>query len=277
MSIASDLLHSLQQAWAGRPKPRVRALHLPPVPWNGSKDGEFGAIELDSGALGLSYLLFDDALARVSAASRAGAGLVGADALDLAAEWAGGEASPARATLGFAAVNALSRELFDRAGFVPPAAGDSVAGIDAAAGESIGMVGYFPPLLKPLLARGAQLTVLELRADLAGQHEGYRVTLDPQDLAGCSQVLCTSTALLNHTLDSVLAHCAKARRVVLIGPGAGCLPDALFAHGISALAGSWISDPAAFKQALATGAPWSHAARKFLLQRDGYPGLAELR
>ena len=63
----------------------------------------------------------------------------------------------------------------------------------------------------------------------------------------------------------------------LIGPGAGCLPDALFAHGISALAGSWISDPAAFKQALATGAPWSHAARKFLLQRDGYPGLAELR
>ena len=73
MSIASDLLHSLQQAWAGRPKPRVRALHLPPVPWNGSKDGEFGAIELDSGALGLSYLLLDDALARVSAASRAGA------------------------------------------------------------------------------------------------------------------------------------------------------------------------------------------------------------
>ena len=40
-------------------------------------------------------------------------------------------------TLGFAAVNALTRELFDRARFVPPTATDSIGGIDPQPGEQI--------------------------------------------------------------------------------------------------------------------------------------------
>ena len=65
-------------------------------------------------------------------------------------------------------MNALTRELFDRAGFVPPAATDSIGGLDPRPGEHIGMVGFFPPLVKQVTACGARLTVLELRADLAG-------------------------------------------------------------------------------------------------------------
>jgi len=44
--IADEVLTQLEGLLAGRAVPRVRALHLPPLPWNGSKDGEFGAIEL---------------------------------------------------------------------------------------------------------------------------------------------------------------------------------------------------------------------------------------
>lgn len=270
MSLALDLITRLQHAYANRPPPRVKALHLPPVPWTGSKDGEFGAIELESGALGLSYLLLDDTLASIGAA---GAAVQGADALALARWWVDG-GSPARVALGFAAVNALTRELFDRAGFMPPPAADSIGGLDPKPGEHIGMVGYFPPLLKRVTARGARLTVLELRADLAGVHDGFKVTLDAQDLASCTQVLSTSTVLLNHSLETVRAACRAARRFVLIGPGAGCLPDPLFERGVSALGGTWIVDAPAFIQAVASGAPWSHASRKFLLQRDDYPGLA---
>lgn len=272
MRIAIELSALLQQAFAHRPPPRVRALHLPPVPWTGSKDGEFGALELESGALGLSYLLLDDTLASIAAA---GAAVHGADPLALLRWWADAgddAASPARAALGFAAVNALTRELFDRAGFVPPAATDSIGGLDPQPGESIGMVGYFPPLVKQVLARGARLTVLELRADLAGARDGFTVTLDPRDLAGCTQVLSTSTVLLNHTLERVREACRDARRFVLVGPGAGCLPDPLFAAGVTALGGTWIRDRAAFVQALAAGAPWSGAAFKFLLQAEDWPG-----
>jgi len=274
MTLAQDLLSDLQTAFAGRAVPRVKALHSPPVPWNGSKDGEFGALELESGAIGLSYLLLDDALSTIAGAADA---VQGADPLALAAGWADPSASPARAALGFAAVNALTRELFDRAGYVPPMATDSIGGIEPAAGESIGMVGFFPPLVKQVTAQGARLTVLELRADLVGTHPGFTVTLDPQALSGCTQVLSTSTVLLNHTLDAVLAACRGARRLVLIGPSAGCLPDTLFARGVTALGGVWITDARAFTAALSTGAPWGGATRKTLLERQAWPGLAALR
>ena len=66
--------------------PRVRALHLPPQPTPAQgpdNRGEFCAVELEDGALGMSYALFDGVLARLHA--QAGApGLVGADALALA-------------------------------------------------------------------------------------------------------------------------------------------------------------------------------------------------
>ncbi len=262
MSIAAALLADLKRRLGDAPLPRVKALHLPPVPWNGSKDGEFGALELEDGSLGLSYLLLDDTLEAL-AGGRAAVELAGADPMDIAAGWLGNHA--AARTLGFAAVNALSRHLFDRIGFAPPDAPDSIGGLDPQPGEHIGMVGFFPPLVRQVLARGARLTVLELRADLAGEHAGFTVTLDPRDLNACDKVLSTSTVLLNHTLDVVLANCRKPRRLALIGPGAGCLPDVLFEAGVTTLGGTWITDTSGFKQALSQDRPWSRFARKFAL------------
>jgi uncharacterized protein (DUF4213/DUF364 family) len=138
------------------------------------------------------------------------------------------------------------------------------------------MVGLFPPLLKAVLASGARLTVVELRPELAGERDGWRVTLDAHELRGCNKVLSTSTVLLNETLDGLLAHCRHAERFAMIGPGAGCLPDALYARGVTALGGTWVEDVAAARAALASGQPWGHHARKFLLERDAYPGFDAL-
>jgi uncharacterized protein (DUF4213/DUF364 family) len=258
--IAEALLSDLARRLGDAPVPRVKALHLPPLPWNGSKDGEFGALELEDGSLGLSYVLLDGSLGAL-ANGRAAAALPGADAMAVAAGWRGRDA--AARTLGFAAVNALSRHVLDRVGLVPPDAPDSMGGLDPQPGEHIGMVGLFPPLVRQVTARGARLTVLELRADLAGEHAGFTVTLDPKDLRTCDKVLCTSTVLLNHTLDVVLAHCRQARHLALIGPGAGCLPDPLFRAGVTSLGGTWITDASGFKRALNEGQPWSRFARKF--------------
>lgn len=273
MGAAAELVWLLERAAASMRLPRVRSLHLPPPAADGSKDGEFCALELDDGSLGLSYVLLDDTLG----ALRAGhdhLGLAGAAAIDVARWYASGTGS--RRTIGFAAVNALSRHLCDRAGFRPADAADSIGGLDPRPGERIGMVGLFPPLVKAIVARGAQLVVLELRAELAGAREGWQVTLDPQDLADCRQVLSTSTVLLNDTLDEVLAACRGAERLVLVGPGAGCLPDPLFARGVSALGGAWIEDAAAFRAALAHGDAWGRHTRKFMLERQAWPGFDAL-
>lgn len=262
-NIAADLIALIERRLGPGPAPHVRAVHLPPSPWTGTKDGEFGAVELDSGALGLSYVLLDNTLAVL--AGIGGRALVGTDALALARRWRDG--TGAERTLGFAAVNALSRHLFDRDGRVPPDASDSIGGLDPQPGEHIGMVGFFPPLVKPVTERGARLTVLELRADLAGSHPGFEVTLDPAALQACDQVLMTSTVLLNHTLDTVLAHCRHAKAVAMIGPGAGCLPEPLFERGVTAVGGTWIADRAGFIAALQSGAPWGHFARKVVWHR----------
>lgn len=281
MSFATDLIDELERATAGCPIPRVRALHLPPPEAAASKNGEFCALELDDGALGLSYVLLGGILPRLAASDDPHT-IVGMDALQLAREFAspaagaGGDAE-IRRTLGFAAANALSRTVMERIGFAPPRATDSIGGIDPQAGDHVGMVGLFTPLLKQVTAAGAQLTVIELNPDYAGHYDGYRVTLDAAALEDCNKVLSTSTILLNHTVDDMLAHCRNARRIVLIGPSAGCLPDPLFARGVTVVGGSWITDRAGFIDALRRGESWSGFAYKFALGAADWPGLSENR
>lgn len=276
MSFAAEYLAQLDAFAARSPLPRVRALHLPPPQpdgGDGDNKGEFCALELDDGSLGLSYVLLDDTLARLRD-DAGGFGLSGADALAVARRYA--SADSFAKTIGFAAANALTRCLFGRAGFRPGDSRDSIGQMNPQAGEQIGMIGLFRPLLGRILQSGARLTVVELKAALAGESEGYRVTLDAAELAACSKVVSTSTLLLNDTLDRMLDHCRSARWFAMVGPSAGCLPDALFARGVTLLGGSWVKDRVGFIDALKSGEPRSEFAGKFVLTADSYPGFDEL-
>ncbi len=256
--------------------PRVRALILPPqAAAGGAHTGESCAIELDDGSIGLSYVLLGDELPRLHRDAR---DLAGADALALAA----GLAAPPAAdgglarTLGLATANALTAWLFARVGYEPPAAGDSIGSIAPRAGERIGMIGHFGPLLDAIVATGAELVVVELREDLAGERDGYTVTTDAGALAGCDKVIATGTLLLNGTLARMRAAAARATRFALIGPSAGLLPDALFAAGVTDVGGSWVVNGPGFAQALRCGERRGRNARKFALAAGDYPGLPAL-
>jgi uncharacterized protein len=275
MHVAHDLLACLERFAGALALPKIRALLLPPDAPVTSIAGEFCAIELDDGSLGLSYVLLDPSTRALVV--RGGApelGLEGADALEVARWFAG--PSGARRALGFAAVNALTRCLFDRAGYQPPASGDSIGMVAPQASDHVGMIGLFPPLVPRIVGSGARLTVVELRSDLVGKRDGYRVTTDRAELGGCNKVIATSTMLLNDTLDDMLAACSNARSFALIGPGAGCLPDPLFARGVTLEGGTWITDREAFRAALAAGTPWTAAARKVAIRREDYPGFDAL-
>ncbi|MBK9350143.1 MAG: hypothetical protein IPN05_08105 [Sulfuritalea sp.] len=275
MSFADDYLAQLAAFAVQGTLPRVRALHLPPPPTGdpGENKGEFCALELDDGSLGLSYVLLDDTLARLRTAG-GDLGVAGGDALALARRYA--SADSFGKALGFATANALTRCLYDRAGFAPPASRDSIGEMNPAAGEHIGMIGLFRPLLGRVLESGARLTVVELKAELAGAAQGYRVTVDARELETCAKVVSTSTLLLNDTLDRMLGHCRNARWFALVGPSAGCLPDALFARGVTLVGGNWIRDGAGFVDALKRGESTSPFSVKTALTRDNYPGGAAL-
>jgi uncharacterized protein (DUF4213/DUF364 family) len=269
MSFATDYLAQLEAFAAAGRLPRIRALHLPPVRPIQDNRGEFCALELDDGSLGLAFVLLDDTLQRLCNALDS-LGLSGADPVAVARRYAsdGGLWK----TIGFAAANALTRCLFDRAGFRPDDSTDSIGQMNPRPEDHVGMIGLFTPLIGRILATGARLTVVELNAELAGDREGYCVTLDPGRLADCTKVISTSTLLLNDTLDSMLARCGNARWFAMVGPSAGCLPDALFARGVTLLGGTWVHNREGFIAALTGGEPLGDHARKFALTAASYPG-----
>jgi uncharacterized protein (DUF4213/DUF364 family) len=276
MSFADDAL-ALMAAFAARADlPRIRALHLPPAPPPGGLRGEFCALELDDGSLGQSYVLLDRTWEGLDARQRAGGhqALAGQNPLAVARGYLSGD--PLERTVGFAAVNALTRCLFGRAGFTPPPSTDSLGELDPQPGETIGMIGHFTPLMPRIVERGAKLLVVELRPELAGEKGPVRVTVDARELEGCAKVLATGTLLLNGTLDRMLAHCARATHFAMIGPSVGGPPDPLFARGVTLLGGSWVIDPPAFVRALCAGEPTNPFARKFSLRARDYPGWGAL-
>lgn len=253
--------------------PSVRALHLPPELELQSKDAEFCALELEDGSIGLSYVwlggTFD--MLRASPSIRE---LIGHEALTVARGYAGTD--PVARTLGFAAINALSQHLFARADYVPDSTTNSIGLLEPGADDHIGMVGLFPPLVERILATGARLTVAELKRELVREDERFRVTLDAQELAACNKVISTSTILLNDTVEAVLAACSGASYFAIIGPGAGCLPDPLFARGVDTLGGTRIVHREAFIAALSRGESWGSSAQKYGIRRDDYPGVERL-
>jgi uncharacterized protein (DUF4213/DUF364 family) len=273
MSFASDCLRQIARLDERWRLPRVRALHLPPDPAPGEPRGEFCALELDDGTLGLSYVLLDDTLARLRAADPS-LGLAGVPALEVARQLADGVG--ARRALGLAAVNAASRWFFDRAGWQPDPSIDSIGALDPRPGEHVGMIGLFTPLIPRVLAAGARLTVVELKPQLAGDRDGWRVTLDARELLDCDKVLSTGTLLLNDTLERMLALCRRARVIAMVGPSVGCLPDALFDRGVTLLGGTWVLDAAAYVDALRAGEQRQGLARKVATVRDTYPGFDAL-
>jgi len=105
MSVAIELLDLLTCFGRKSTVPRVKAFHLPHPALAGNKDGEFCALELEDGSIGLSYVLLDDTLARLLSASGATA-VVGANALEVAQRFVTGQG--VERTVAFAAINALT-------------------------------------------------------------------------------------------------------------------------------------------------------------------------
>jgi uncharacterized protein len=273
MSFATEYLAQLEAFALGGRMPRIRALHLPPIRPLQDNRGEFCTLELEDGSLGLSYVLLDDTLTRLCTELDS-LGLSGADPMAVARRYAsdGG----LWRTIGFAAANALTRCLFDRAGFRPDDSTDSIGQMHPGPDDHIGMIGLFTPLIERILTTGARLTVVELKVELVGHRDGYCVTLDPGQLSDCTKVISTSTLLLNDTLDRIVASCPRARWFAMVGPSAGCLPDALFARGVTLVGGNWVHDREGFIAALKAGEPLGDHASKFALTVAHYPGWGAL-
>lgn len=249
---------------------RVQRVVLPPLLEKPGKEGEFCAVQLDDGSIGLAFALLGNTLKELYRCGRREA----IPAADLLQGYASDDL--AARVLGLATINALARSLYERAGFMPDTSIDSFGSLALARGDRLGMIGHFTPLIEEARALGVAVTVLELRAELVREEAGLVVTLDPRRLAGCNKIVSTSTLLLNDTFEAASAAWRGADAVAIVGPSAGCPPDPLFAAGISAVGTTWVAEPEAFLARLAAGQKWSATSRKVTLTPPRYPGLEAL-
>jgi uncharacterized protein (DUF4213/DUF364 family) len=272
-SVRRWLADAAQRIDAALGPARVKRIVLPPLVDQPGKEGEFCAVQLDDGSVGLAFTLLGSTLAELHAR-----GLAGRQDGGTALEWVRGYAdgSGATRTLGLATINALTRRLYDRAGFRAGDSADSFGSLNLSPGDRLGMVGHFTPLIGQARTLGIPVTVLELKPELVREEPGLVVTLDAKRLAGCTKIVSTSTLLLNDTFETVAGFWRGAEAVAVVGPSAGCPPDPLFAAGVTSVGTAWVVDAEAFLARCAAGEKWGETSLKVTLVPQGYPGLDAL-
>ena len=110
------------------------------------------------------------------------------------------------------------------------------------------IVGHFPfiPELRPLTKA---LWVIEQHPS-EGEHPAEAAAdLIPQ----ADVVAITGTALINHSLEGLLALCRPASFVMILGPSTPLSP-VLFEHGVAMLSGAWVVDEEAALRTISQGA-----------------------
>lgn len=152
--------------------------------------------------------------------------------------------NPLEASLGVAAINSLL-DVDER----------NAAEINAAAvlaergrGKNVALVGHFPFIPKLRQAVG-QLWVIEQRPSEGEYSAESAADVIPQ----ADVVAITGTALINHTLDGLLALCRPSALVMVLGPSTPLSP-VLFEHGATIISGTRVIDKAAVLRTVGQGA-----------------------
>ncbi|MEQ8663752.1 MAG: DUF364 domain-containing protein [Gammaproteobacteria bacterium] len=254
------------------PQALARAVLVDPAP-SPARDAEFGLLALADGSSGLYYAWLGGEQASLPLRFRA-ADLEGLDVLEVCRLYLGD--SDVDRSLGLAAISAVTASLYRCAGYVAPTADDAFAGLTLVAGDRLGMVGNFPPLVRRARALGVDVAVLERKAHMVTAAPGLAISLDPRVLHDREQVICTGATLLNDTFEAVLADCRHARRIALVGPTVGFFPDSVFARGVDVVAGTRVLDVEQARTRLAAGLRMGASAERTLIRRDDYPGFESL-
>ncbi len=251
--------------------PEISKTFFPPFYKGGQpKDAEFMALALEGGAVGVSYVLLPDEKMEEYLSLKSSS-FSGKDPVEFAIEF--GHDDPIKNMLSLAALNAVCQHVIKQNKFPLDFATDSLGLLSVSEGDKVGMVGFFPPLIKTIEKCNAELTVLEKKEKLIADFPELHITLDPTELRTCNKVLCTSTTVLNNTLDEILSNCSPDAKVSIIGPTAGYFPDPLFARGVDVVGGTLIKDGELFIKLITESKRWGPATRKFCFQKKNYPGI----
>jgi uncharacterized protein (DUF4213/DUF364 family) len=249
--------------------PPIGRMFFPPLYEGGQpRNAEFMAMGLEDGAAGISFVLIGDATAALAYNKLHPEQFIGKDPVSFALEF--GSDDPVKEMISLAAINAISHFAMVKMGVEVDSTSDSLGLLNLSAGDHIGMVGLFMPLMGEIKKTGAELLILEKKSELIEKFPHLNITLDPAELKSCNKVLCTSTTILNNSLDEIMEHCDPDAFVSIVGPTAGYFPDPVFARGVDVVGGRMVTDSDLFFKLLEQGKKWGDATEKNCFQKSTY-------
>ncbi len=251
--------------------PPIEKVFFPPFYIGGQpKDAEFMAISLEGGAAGLSYMLLPDSKEQAYTKLQP-ENFIGKNPVEYALEF--GTTDQIRQMISLAAINAVCQQVMRMTCFKVDTTTDSLGLLSISKNDRVGMVGLFHPLIKTIQTTGAQLVVVEKKADLIKKFPDLQITLDPVELQTCNKVLCTGTTILNNSLDDILTHCSPNALISVVGPTVGFFPDPLFARGVDVVGGRVVKDGDMLIRCLEQRERWGETTEKVCFRKETYAGI----
>jgi len=172
--------------------------------------------------------------------------------------------NPLEASLGVAAINSLLD--VDERNAIEINAAEVLA--ERGRGKNVALVGHFPFIPKLRQAVG-QLWVIEQRPS----EDEYPAESAADVIPQADVVAITGTALINHTLDGLLALCRPDALVMVLGPSTPLSP-VLFEHGVTIISGARVVDEVAVMRTVGQGATFQQVegVRLLTLTREKTQG-----
>jgi uncharacterized protein (DUF4213/DUF364 family) len=271
MSLKDEFRKMVNEITAKFTLPPIASIFFPPFYKGGQpKDAQFMAVSLEGGATGISFVLLPDEKMEEYEALQPSA-FVEKNPRGFALEF--GNDDPVKEMIGLAAINAICQHVMRETNFVVDSATDSLGLLSVSSGDRVGMVGLFSGLIKTIKKANAELVIIEKNEQLIQKFPDLPITLDATKLGKCNKILCTSTTILNNSLDEILAHCSPDAFVSIIGPTAGYFPDPLFARGVDVVGGRIVKNGELFLQLLAERIRWGDATQRTCFQKKTYAGI----
>ena len=251
--------------------PPIANIFFPPFYKGGQpKDAQFMAISLEGGAAGISFVLLpDDQMEKYSALHPSD--FIKKNPRTFALEF--GKDDPLKEMISLAAINAICQHVMREIDYSVDSATDSLGLLSVSEGDRIGMVGLFYGLVKTIEKANAEVVVIEKNKQLLQEFPELPITMDVTKLRKCNKILCTSTTILNNSLDEILAQCSPDTFVSIIGPTAGYFPDPLFVRGVDVVGGRIVKNGDLLLQLLAEKKRWGEATQKICFQKETYTGI----
>lgn len=255
--------------------PSIKEIFIPTDPENDLKQGanNFGVVLLEDDSVGVFFVNLSPEVKNRSK-NHDFSSLTGNNPLEVAKKLRSSDILDRSLALG--SINAMSQHFFNAINFEFDLTTDSMGLLNLKAGDVVGMVGFFPPLVRQIERLSLKLIIIEKKEQLVKKTDTWEVSLDPARLSDCNKILCTSTTVLNNTIDEILQHSSHAEKFSVVGPSAGFIPDPLFKLGVDVIGGTYIKDANLFMQLIRKGERWGPATEKFCIERENYDGLNAL-